>query len=88
MASVARTASPEGSKIPSPKDLVFIAHDVIMAGEFERLEDGKTPFALGLDGDDASSIKVEPEEVVVEEVEDIPTDIMDMLNEDDDELEA
>lgn len=81
---------PEGSKIPSPKDLVFIAHDVIMAGEFERLEDGKTPFALGLDGDDAPSIKVEPEEVEVEEVEleHIPSDIMDMLNEDDDDLEA
>lgn len=38
-----------GSKVPMPKNLIYIPHDEIMAGEFNRLEDGKTPAQLKLE---------------------------------------
>lgn len=38
-----------GSKVPSPKNLIYIPHDDIMSGEFTRLEDGKTPAQLKLE---------------------------------------
>jgi len=41
----------EGSKVPAPKNLVYMLHSKVMEGEFERLPDGKTPFALGLESD-------------------------------------
>lgn len=41
----------EGSKVPAPKNLAYMLHSQVMAGEFERLPDGKTPFALGLESD-------------------------------------
>lgn len=39
----------QGSKIPQPDILLFIDNENIVEGLFERLEDGKTPFALGLE---------------------------------------
>jgi len=38
-----------GSKVPTPKNLIYIPHDEIMAGEFNRLEEGKTPAQLKLE---------------------------------------
>ena len=38
-----------GSKVPTPKNLIYIPHEEIMSGEFNRLEEGKTPAQLKLE---------------------------------------
>jgi hypothetical protein len=47
-----------GSKVPS-KSYIMIPHDEVMAGELDRLEDGKTPHQLGLE---VTKVESQPEE--------------------------
>lgn len=41
----------EGSKVPAPKNLVYMPHEGVVGVDLNRLPDGKTPFALGLESD-------------------------------------
>lgn len=75
-----------GSKVPS-KNYIAIPHDVVMAGELERLEDGKTPHQLGLE---ETKVESQPEEeseaidIKVDEVEEVTIPV-EMLGDDEEE---
>lgn len=70
-----------GSKVPS-KSYIMIPHDEVMAGELDRLEDGKTPHQLGLE---VTKVESQPEEeseaidIKADEVEEvtIPVEMLD-----------
>jgi hypothetical protein len=78
-----------GSKIPGGKT-IYISHEDIMAGEFTRLEDGKTPAQLGLEEtkkasqgeeiemsrpDEVNKVEVSDELLMVEDEEEIDEDL-------------
>ena len=78
-----------GSKIPGGKT-IYISHEEIMAGEFTRLEDGKTPAQLGLEEtkvasqgeaievsspDEADEVEVSDELLMVEDEAEIDEDL-------------
>ena len=78
-----------GSKIPGGKT-IYISHEEIMAGEFTRLEDGKTPAQLGLEDvkvasqgeeievsspDEADEVEVSDELLMVEDEAEIDEDL-------------
>lgn len=44
----------KGSKYGAPNNLVYLPHDEIMLNEFERLEDGRTPYSLGIEMEKAN----------------------------------
>lgn len=84
-----------GSKIPAPKNLVYLQHDVIMEELFERLDEGKTPFALGLESspvendeveassnDEGVDIDISPSNETSVEIDE---DMLALLNDDDDD---
>lgn len=64
-----------GSKVDC-SDYIFIKHEEIMAGNLERLEDGKTPHQLGLEEtkvesqpeEDTAEIDIQADEVEAEEI--------------------
>ena len=73
-----------GSKIPGGKT-IYISHEEIMAGEFTRLEDGKTPAQLGLEETKVASQGEEIEMSSPEEADEV--EVSDELLMVDDEAE-
>lgn len=76
----------EGSKVPAPKNLAYMLHSQVMAGEFERLPDGKTPFALGLESDTPRDEEAEDQGVEISlQEEETDDEVMEMIPEENEE---